>query len=82
MFPSRTSDHPAATVDGELIHLPAAQWLAAAGAVLNPAVADPGGPGNRPISSTPALLAAARHNSGLPAWLGTLLMLRVRSHPS
>jgi hypothetical protein len=38
MFPSRTSDHPAAIVDGELIHPPAAQRLAAAGAVLNPAV--------------------------------------------
>jgi len=50
-----------------LIHLPAAQQIAAAAAVLNPAVADPGGSGSRPISPTPAMLAAARQNSGLPA---------------
>jgi hypothetical protein len=60
MFSSRTPDHPAAIVDGELIHLPAAQRLAAAGAVLNPPAADPGGSGSQPISPTPALLAAAR----------------------
>jgi hypothetical protein len=60
----------------------AAQWLAVVGAVLNPAVADHGDSGSRPISPTPALLAAARQNSGLPARLGILPPLRVRSHPS
>jgi subtilisin family serine protease len=65
-----------------LIHLPAAQWLAAAGAVLNSAAADPRGPGSRPVSPAPALLAAARQNPGLPAWLGTLPVLWARPHPS
>jgi hypothetical protein len=48
--------------------------------VLNPAVADPGGSGSRPISPTrPCWLPRGRIR-GLPAWLGTLPTLRVRSH--
>jgi hypothetical protein len=54
-------------------------WLAAsvadAIARLSPTVSDLRNAGTWPLPSTPALLAAARHNSGLPAWLAALPLL-------
>jgi hypothetical protein len=42
---------------------------------LNPRVADLVGSDSWPFPPNPAMLAAARQNSGLPAWLAALLLL-------
>ena len=49
-----------------------ARWLAEAVAGLSPTVADLGGWDSWPFPPPAALLAAARHNSGLLAWLAAL----------
>ncbi len=52
-----------------------ARDLADAVAWLSPTVADLGGPDSWPFPPIRALLAAARQNSGLLAWLAVLPLL-------
>jgi hypothetical protein len=57
-----------------------AKDLADAVSMLSPTVADLSGSETWPFPPTPGLLAAARRNSGLPAWLAALPLLSRSAH--
>ena len=57
-----------------------AESLADAVSKLSPTVADLSGSETWPFPPTPGLLAAARRNSGLPAWLAALPLLSRSAH--